>query len=146
MQDLCSGAIGLDTFRGVAFVGGFSFADVLGSAKGGCRASARSLRCTFRGAASAPLFLTGSRPLTSAGPGLGRTFILGRVPAAGPWVTDVRRGGWVARTASKGAASTQRQHVVLSEGGFSVARSFWFLREAKNPDCCFFNGSFFFFF
>lgn len=34
MQDLCSGAIGLDTFRGVAFVGGFSYADVLGSAKG----------------------------------------------------------------------------------------------------------------
>lgn len=36
MQDLCSGAIGLDTFRGVAFVGGFSYADVLGSAKGQC--------------------------------------------------------------------------------------------------------------
>lgn len=36
MQDLCSGAIGLDTFRGVAFVGGFSYADVLGSAKGRC--------------------------------------------------------------------------------------------------------------
>ncbi|KAM6164825.1 phosphoribosylformylglycinamidine synthase [Rhynchocyon petersi] len=34
MQDLCSGAIGLDTFLGVAFVGGFSYADVLGSAKG----------------------------------------------------------------------------------------------------------------
>ncbi|XP_050018574.1 phosphoribosylformylglycinamidine synthase [Alexandromys fortis] len=34
MQDLCSGAIGLDTFCGVAFVGGFSYADVLGSAKG----------------------------------------------------------------------------------------------------------------
>ncbi|XP_031210669.1 phosphoribosylformylglycinamidine synthase isoform X3 [Mastomys coucha] len=34
MQDLCSGAIRLDTFRGVAFVGGFSYADVLGSAKG----------------------------------------------------------------------------------------------------------------
>ncbi|XP_055450276.1 phosphoribosylformylglycinamidine synthase [Psammomys obesus] len=34
MQDLCSGAITLDTFRGVAFVGGFSYADVLGSAKG----------------------------------------------------------------------------------------------------------------
>lgn len=34
MQDLCSGTIGLDTFRGVAFVGGFSYADVLGSAKG----------------------------------------------------------------------------------------------------------------
>lgn len=36
MQDLCSGAIRLDTFRGVAFVGGFSYADVLGSAKGQC--------------------------------------------------------------------------------------------------------------
>ncbi|XP_057632351.1 phosphoribosylformylglycinamidine synthase isoform X1 [Chionomys nivalis] len=34
MQDLCSGAIGLDAFHGVAFVGGFSYADVLGSAKG----------------------------------------------------------------------------------------------------------------
>lgn len=34
MQDLCSGAVRLDTFRGVAFVGGFSYADVLGSAKG----------------------------------------------------------------------------------------------------------------
>ncbi|XP_021033904.1 phosphoribosylformylglycinamidine synthase isoform X2 [Mus caroli] len=34
MQDLCSGAIRLDTFRGVAFVGGFSYADVLGSGKG----------------------------------------------------------------------------------------------------------------
>lgn len=47
MQDLCSGAIGLDTFRGVAFVGGFSYADVLGSAKGRCRASACSLPHTF---------------------------------------------------------------------------------------------------
>lgn len=36
MQDLCSGAVRLDTFRGVAFVGGFSYADVLGSAKGQC--------------------------------------------------------------------------------------------------------------
>lgn len=35
MQDLYSGAIKLDMFRGVAFVGGFSYADVLGSAKGG---------------------------------------------------------------------------------------------------------------
>ncbi|XP_022451409.1 phosphoribosylformylglycinamidine synthase isoform X1 [Delphinapterus leucas] len=34
MQDLCSGAIRLDTFQGMAFVGGFSYADVLGSAKG----------------------------------------------------------------------------------------------------------------
>ena len=34
MHDLCSGAINLDKFRGIAFVGGFSYADVLGSAKG----------------------------------------------------------------------------------------------------------------
>lgn len=47
MQDLCSGAIGLDTFRGVAFVGGFSYADVLGSAKGRRCASARSLPRTL---------------------------------------------------------------------------------------------------
>lgn len=34
MQDLCTGAITLDRFEGLAFVGGFSYADVLGSAKG----------------------------------------------------------------------------------------------------------------
>nr|XP_033800859.1 phosphoribosylformylglycinamidine synthase isoform X1 [Geotrypetes seraphini] len=34
MQDLCSGEINLDMFRGLIFVGGFSYADVLGSAKG----------------------------------------------------------------------------------------------------------------
>ncbi|KAK9744911.1 AIR synthase related protein, C-terminal domain [Popillia japonica] len=34
MQDLLSGAITLDEFRGVIFPGGFSYADVLGSAKG----------------------------------------------------------------------------------------------------------------
>ncbi|XP_069507830.1 phosphoribosylformylglycinamidine synthase [Ambystoma mexicanum] len=34
MQDLCSGAMTLDSFRGLVFVGGFSYADVLGSAKG----------------------------------------------------------------------------------------------------------------
>ncbi|XP_053398667.1 phosphoribosylformylglycinamidine synthase-like isoform X2 [Mercenaria mercenaria] len=34
MQDLCSGSITLDRFHGVVFVGGFSYADVLGSAKG----------------------------------------------------------------------------------------------------------------
>ncbi|XP_041358701.1 phosphoribosylformylglycinamidine synthase-like [Gigantopelta aegis] len=34
MQDLCSGKITLDGFRGLAFAGGFSYADVLGSAKG----------------------------------------------------------------------------------------------------------------
>jgi len=34
VSDLLSGAITLDTFRGIAFVGGFSFADVLDSGKG----------------------------------------------------------------------------------------------------------------
>ncbi len=34
MSDLLSGRIGLDRFRGVAFVGGFSYADVLDAAKG----------------------------------------------------------------------------------------------------------------
>lgn len=34
MQDLLDGRITLDRFRGLAFVGGFSYADVLGSAKG----------------------------------------------------------------------------------------------------------------
>uniref|UniRef100_A0A3B1K177 Phosphoribosylformylglycinamidine synthase n=1 Tax=Astyanax mexicanus TaxID=7994 RepID=A0A3B1K177_ASTMX len=34
MQDLCSGSKTLDPFRAVVFVGGFSYADVLGSAKG----------------------------------------------------------------------------------------------------------------
>ena len=34
MQDLMDGRVTLDNFRGVAFVGGFSYADVCGSAKG----------------------------------------------------------------------------------------------------------------
>ena len=34
MQDICTGKVKLDGFRGVVFVGGFSYADVLGSAKG----------------------------------------------------------------------------------------------------------------
>ncbi|XP_034085669.1 phosphoribosylformylglycinamidine synthase [Gymnodraco acuticeps] len=34
MQDLCSGSITLESFKAVVFVGGFSYADVLGSAKG----------------------------------------------------------------------------------------------------------------
>uniref|UniRef100_A0A3Q3J9P4 Phosphoribosylformylglycinamidine synthase n=1 Tax=Monopterus albus TaxID=43700 RepID=A0A3Q3J9P4_MONAL len=34
MQDLCSGSITLERFKAVVFVGGFSYADVLGSAKG----------------------------------------------------------------------------------------------------------------
>ncbi len=34
MQDLCRGHVTLDQFRGIAFVGGFSYADVCGSAKG----------------------------------------------------------------------------------------------------------------
>ncbi|KAM9609502.1 phosphoribosylformylglycinamidine synthase isoform 3-T3 [Morphnus guianensis] len=33
-EDLCSGTVTLDGFRGLVFVGGFSYADVLGSAKG----------------------------------------------------------------------------------------------------------------
>uniref|UniRef100_H3AIW6 phosphoribosylformylglycinamidine synthase n=1 Tax=Latimeria chalumnae TaxID=7897 RepID=H3AIW6_LATCH len=33
MWDICSGAATLESFRGVVFVGGFSYADVLGSAK-----------------------------------------------------------------------------------------------------------------
>ncbi|KAG7228952.1 hypothetical protein INR49_008730 [Caranx melampygus] len=34
MQDLCTGSLTLDRFKAVVFVGGFSYADVLGSAKG----------------------------------------------------------------------------------------------------------------
>uniref|UniRef100_A0A8C4WL78 Phosphoribosylformylglycinamidine synthase n=1 Tax=Gopherus evgoodei TaxID=1825980 RepID=A0A8C4WL78_9SAUR len=34
MQDLCTGELTLESFRGLVFVGGFSYADVLGSAKG----------------------------------------------------------------------------------------------------------------
>ncbi|XP_074839219.1 phosphoribosylformylglycinamidine synthase isoform X2 [Carettochelys insculpta] len=34
MQDLCAGEVTLDSFRGLVFVGGFSYADVLGSARG----------------------------------------------------------------------------------------------------------------
>lgn len=34
MEDLCSKQVTLEQFRGVAFVGGFSYADVCGSAKG----------------------------------------------------------------------------------------------------------------
>ncbi|XP_030626914.1 phosphoribosylformylglycinamidine synthase isoform X2 [Chanos chanos] len=34
MQDLCLGSVTLDPFKAVVFVGGFSYADVLGSAKG----------------------------------------------------------------------------------------------------------------
>lgn len=34
MTDLIAGHVTLDKFQGIAFVGGFSYADVLGSAKG----------------------------------------------------------------------------------------------------------------
>ena len=34
MEDLCTEKINLDQFRGLVFVGGFSYADVCGSAKG----------------------------------------------------------------------------------------------------------------
>ncbi|ERE69423.1 phosphoribosylformylglycinamidine synthase [Cricetulus griseus] len=55
MQDLCSGAIGLDTFRGVAFVGGFSYADVLGSAKGYMAFSSPELQAKIEARGLAPL-------------------------------------------------------------------------------------------
>jgi len=35
MSDMCAGRLSLDVFRGVVFVGGFSYADVCGSAKVG---------------------------------------------------------------------------------------------------------------
>jgi phosphoribosylformylglycinamidine synthase len=34
MEDLCQERLSLDQFRGLVFVGGFSYADVCGSAKG----------------------------------------------------------------------------------------------------------------
>lgn len=34
MQDICTGKMSLERFRGIVFVGGFSYADVFGSAKG----------------------------------------------------------------------------------------------------------------
>ena len=34
MQDLIDGHVTLDRFRGLVFVGGFSYGDVFGSAKG----------------------------------------------------------------------------------------------------------------
>lgn len=34
MHDMCAGNVTLEQFRGVVFVGGFSYADVFGSAKG----------------------------------------------------------------------------------------------------------------
>lgn len=37
MSDLISNRQNLDSFNGIAFVGGFSYADVLGSAKGWAR-------------------------------------------------------------------------------------------------------------
>ena len=84
MQDLCSGAIKLDTFRGVAFVGGFSYADVLGSAKGQCAGFCPLPTHTRLRGALAPL--TGPWPLTSTRP-RESVFILGHVPAEGLQVT-----------------------------------------------------------
>ena len=45
MQDICGGQVTLDKFRGIVFVGGFSFADVLGSAKGWAAVSLFSEIC-----------------------------------------------------------------------------------------------------
>ena len=47
MQDLCTGQLTLDRFRGVAFVGGFSYADVSGSAKGKVKDLRRQFRFTL---------------------------------------------------------------------------------------------------
>jgi phosphoribosylformylglycinamidine synthase len=56
VSDLMEGRIGLDWFRGVAFVGGFSYADVLDSAKGwaGTIRFHSKLREEFRGFYSRP--------------------------------------------------------------------------------------------
>lgn len=58
-------------------------------------------------------------------------------------MTDVRRGGrgWHGPHLK---AFTPRA-IVLSEGGPSVARSFWFPGEAKNLGLLFLGGYFFFF-
>jgi len=45
MHDLRTGAVTLAAFQGVVFVGGFSYADVLGSAKGYIHVSYFSGRC-----------------------------------------------------------------------------------------------------
>lgn len=48
MQDLTSGSLTLDSFKAVVFVGGFSYADVLGSAKGKLKThtyTVRQLQC-----------------------------------------------------------------------------------------------------
>lgn len=45
MQDICTGKMPLDQFRGIVFVGGFSFADVLGSAKGWAAVSLFNEEC-----------------------------------------------------------------------------------------------------
>ena len=137
MQDLCSGAIGLDTFRGVAFVGGFSYADVLGSAKGGRQASTHGLPRPFPGRCLSSLL---DRELASLLPSPGResTLTLGRLPAQGLWLTDMRCGsaGWHV-TQPKG--TTQRQQIVLLESRLGTARSL-FSREAKNPDFFFLSS------
>lgn len=46
MEDLCTERINLDQFRGLVFVGGFSYADVCGSAKG--LDSLKLIICIFR--------------------------------------------------------------------------------------------------
>ncbi|XP_056132560.1 phosphoribosylformylglycinamidine synthase [Lampris incognitus] len=44
MQDLCCGSLTLELFKAVVFVGGFSYADVLGSAKGWAATAAYNLQ------------------------------------------------------------------------------------------------------
>lgn len=45
MKDICSGQVTLEQFQGIVFVGGFSFADVLGSAKGWAAVSLFNEKC-----------------------------------------------------------------------------------------------------
>jgi len=49
MQDLKTGTVTLAMFRGIVFVGGFSYADVLGSAKGWAVVSCASRICCLKG-------------------------------------------------------------------------------------------------
>ena len=49
MQDLKTGTVTLAMFRGIVFVGGFSYADVLGSAKGWTVVCCASRICCLKG-------------------------------------------------------------------------------------------------
>lgn len=65
MQDLTSGSFTLDSFKAVVFVGGFSYADVLGSAKGKKISNPQSDTCWVQ---SLCLFCNTSRSLRLSPP------------------------------------------------------------------------------